>query len=539
MSDLVRAPLVSTVSESELQKHMLSALSVILLEQLAEAVPRNPDVLTRHYAVLAALARDRVAPEELARIDAAIAAAAIEAAPDGWRNWEAILNRGMESRDALAVLRIVDAYDTCANRELKKVLGERLLARTGVSAAGLPQTQYADAMRTALGGVATPEANNRARWLKLDSRAATELANLPTDDDVAQVRSVAELAWHTNLALALAAPRSNPGQFDLWLAAGKPWNNTSTNDEEEPPPRDSLIPFTSDRLSRDQQDTFDRYVHELGDWQRVEEPRRASYLRGIAQVAPRLNDIPPSQARSLSIYLLAQKGDGEQRTILENASALKWKQLRLALADGVERSKLAAEPLRRLVIVFSGQEIPEIETNRAAARQALLRSVALELSSPTTGNAQADRANELDRWAGELATLFRERARLLGATPSELENATTASEFLRLCALHLAPAGESAIRGSGTQSAGDDSARLIESADSLGQSDAQRTVILQRAMIFRSLADVARRNPEQHASGAKLVDAYLHRTATAKSAVTQLRDGEATLLSLWMLWKES
>ena len=57
------------------------------------------------------------------------------------------------------------------------------------------------------------------------------------------------------------------------------------------------------------------------------------------------------------------------------------------------------------------------------------------------------------------------------------------------------------------------------------------------ALIARSLDDLSRRKPEQHGAGSKLVDDYQGRSAAAKNVVAQLRDGEATLLELWLLWK--
>jgi len=519
---LLHLPINRAAAEIELQKEGLGALALVLLEQLAEEVEKRPEVLSRHYSVAAALARDRVSPEELARVDAIIAAAAIEHTPDSWRNWETILQRGIESRDPLAVLRIVDAFERCKNSELKKALSTRLFARVGITGAGLPSTQYADAMRKALGAALPVDTTDAGRWNRLTGRATAALDESRSASDPERIaRATAELAWHVNLAMALA--RSQPGHFDHWLVEGPPWSKESA-DEEAPPRVESPAP-SSEKLTREQQETFDRYLHELGDWQKLDEPRRASYLRAIAQVAPRLADISAIHARQLAGYLLGRKGDEEQAFVHDNLSSLRWKQLRLALADGIERSQLAPEHLRRLVIAFSGHEVLDIDKNRSMAKRVLLQSVVDELSGPGLLGSKAE-SSGVDRWAGQLAAIYRQRAQLLGAGPAELDAASSASAALRLSVarLELAKKTDASLPP-----------RLIEVADALGQNDVQRCVLLQRAAVERSATEISRRFPDRRSEATALAEQFQEQSAGGKQALSQLRDGEAGLLELWLL----
>jgi hypothetical protein len=522
---LLRTSLNVASSETDLQRQTLSALAVALLEQLAEGVEKRPDLLSRHYPTLAALARDRVPPEEQARLDAFIAAKAIESTPDTWRSWESILNRGIEARDPLSVLRIIDAFDRCKNEGLRKALASRLFARLGISPAGLPTDQYATAMRKALGAVLPAEANDALRWARLEQQAEIALQAQTPQDDVDLLRATVDLAWQANLAMALAIERSNPGQFDRWLTEGPP----SERKTEEAPADEtsSATPSGEERLPRDVQDTLDRYMHELGDWQKVDEPRRLSYLHGIAQIAPRVRDIPPLQARQVAGYLLGKKRDQEQSQVMESAAALRgWKQLRIALADGMERATITPDYLYRLVLVFTGQEVRDIESNRGVARRLLLQSTLTELQFADAAKTRNQAAIDLDRHAEELSLIYRERAQLLGSPPSERASATTASSLLRLSVQRLASADNGAL---------DPAARLAELSGVVATSDSQQTVLLQRALVERALEDIARRQPEQLVAAKQMVDEFRRENQAATQVLVQLRNGEATLLRLWLL----
>lgn len=521
---MLHVPLNPSVPEAEFLKESLGSLALVLLERLAEGIEKRPDLLGRHYSVLTALARDRASPEDLSNLDAVVASAAIKHANENWRSWEAILHRGIESRDALAVLRIVDAYESCPSGDLKKELEKRLFARLGISAAGLPSSRYADAMRKALGASLPVDTSDAGRWTRLAPRAADALAEARRSNDPAvSLKSTVNLAWHVNLAMALALPRPNPGQFDRWLADGPSWERMP--DEEGPPATAAPTLGGGERLSRDQQETFDRYLHELGDWQKLDEPRRASYLRAIGQTANKVSDLTAVQARHLASYLLGQKREQEQTFVLDNVNPLRWRQLKIALADGIERSQLPPDQLRRLVIAFSGQEVVDIDKNRDVARRLLLKSVVDELSMAPSGTAASEASSDVDRWAGELAAVYRQRAQLLGASPAELDSLTSASSLLRPTVTRLP----------GASAAGDTAPRLADAADALGSSDAQRCVVLQRSSIERLLTEFQRRQPERRPEARQLLERFQKETVASKQVLAQLQAGEATLLELWML----
>jgi hypothetical protein len=58
---------------------------------------------------------------------------------------------------------------------------------------------------------------------------------------------------------------------------------------------------------------------------------------------------------------------------------------------------------------------------------------------------------------------------------------------------------------------------------------------LQRAAIETTFSEIGRRFPERREAARKIVEQYQHASVTAKQILPQLRDGEATLLELWML----
>jgi hypothetical protein len=524
----LKTVLARETPEATLQREALAALSAILLEQLAAELPTRPELLTRHYPTLHALGRDRLAPEDQARLDAAIAAAAIDHAPQSWRSWEAMLNRGIESPEPLAVLRIVDAFERSRHEELRRAIAPRLFARLGISPTGLSSEEYGAAMRKALGVSATEAMSDETRWARLRPRAEVALAAArgASADDAALLRTLADLAWHTNLAMALAGERADAAQFDRWLEEGLPSERKPT-EEEEAGTTTFPMSATPEGLPRDVQGTFDRYIRELGDWQKLDVPRRVSYLRLIAQVSPRVADISPPQARQIAAYLVGRKADDEQAQVLESCTPLRnWKQLRLALADAIERSPLSAFHLQQLVVAFTARDVAGIESDRSIARRLLLQSVLVELQMADADKLSDEQMHSIDRSAEQLTVLYAQRAQLLGALPAERDAARGASALLRLAVQRLGA----------TAAAPDERARRLETlAAELGTSDVQQAVVVQRALVDGANSDLARRMPARRSEGETLVGEFRRRSAAAPSALAQLVDGEATLLQLWLL----
>jgi hypothetical protein len=514
---MLRTPLDPSAAEKDLQKQCLGALATVLLERLTDEIAKRPELLGLHYSRLMAMARPRLETEELGRLDAAIAAAAIQHAPDAWRTWEPIAQRGIASRDSLSVLRLVEAYERYPSSDVKQRLADRLFARLGISAAGLPTTAYAEAMRKALGASLPAAVGDEARWSRFAGQAASVLEESSTasGDASTQLRMAASLAWNVNLALTLVPPFGNGEQFDHFTSIGPPWERKT--DEPESPLVSTSVSATPSRLSRDQQDTFDRYAHDLGDWQRMEEARRASYLRGLAQFAEKVSDLSPIHSRQIASYILGRKSEAEQAIVQDALADLRpWKQLRLALADGIEKSQLATEHLRRMVITLTGHDAADLETSRSPARRLLLRSVVDELS---LRRSSGDAASEIDRWSQQLTTAYRERAQLLGASPAELEGRSTPAALLHACLDRLAASNESVDR-------------LVSLAAQGGLGDPQQTALLQRALVQALSASMRAKHPSAAADLEQLAAGLEQRSAKAPDVVAQLRDGEATLLKL-------
>jgi hypothetical protein len=525
---LLRTSFEVAAPEPELQRRAMSSLAVVLLERLAKAIEQRPAVLATHYPVLAARAREHVPHEERARLDARVAAAAIEHASDAWPSWEPILNRGVEATDSLALLQLIGAFERCPQREVRKNVAAKLFVRLGISAEGLPHDQYASAMRKALGASLPAVAGDALRWAQLAQRAEIVLqqAASPMSDDVAELRRGVDLAWHANLGLALALERPHPAQFDLWLAAGPPSERAPEEAVADETPRAAPAASEADRLPREAQATFDRYLRDLSGWQRLEEGRRVSYLRGVAQIANEVSDITPAQARQIAGYLLGRKTDEEQGQVMDSVAALRnWKQLRIALADGIDRSPLTSDQVRQLVLAFTGRDVEELEGDRSAARRILLQSVLTELTAAHVPHIDDDPSARLDRQVESLITLYQERAQMLGASPSGVS--ATAAATLRQSLDRLAPRGSH-----------DGSERLAQLADIVGHSDAQRTVIVQRALVERVLADLTARRPGAKAQAHSLVRAYHAQNAAARNVLAQVSAGEATLLRLCLLYQE-
>ena len=505
-----------------------SFLAAALMEKLPEVLPARPEVLTGHYSYLASIVREHAA-EELAERQAMLVATAIEKSPNSYPQWKMLAAQAVEVRNPLALLRIVDAWDESKRDDLREDLGPRLLARVGLLATNIPPAQVAARIRETLGiqkGITISDKSPWAAWEKKVTPllgSAAKASPEPAD----RLRDTVDLAWHVNLTMLLVRESAANTRFAASLKIGSPVEQREETTAAEP--RAAAKPANPNRINADQQQTLQRYAVGLED-PALDEPRRVSYLRGLAKLAEQLADVPPSVAQPLAKYLFALKSESEQTQVLDALMRLRrWKQLRLAVADELENSEHDEEQIRSLLLPLTGRDPNDNQFTPAAMRIWLLQNVLLDLTNSEGQSSRETALETVNQRSKQLVELYRERARLWGVPPSEASS-SFAAELLKSCVQRLRPIAS-------TPGTLEVSSRMLELTPLLAQSDLQRTVLIQRVFVTRSAEIVGQQSKEQQIPAQRLAREFLQRSLSASDALTQLRDGEQTLLSLWMLLK--
>ncbi len=222
----------------------------------------------------------------------------------------------------------------------------------------------------------------------------------------------------------------------------------------------------------------------------------------------------------MSRYLLADKSDPEQQAIHGLLPHFKaWKQLRLALSDQVEGTKLPAGQVQELVHGLLGDGAL---VGTESLRRELLLSVQRDLGS---GKGDSGDPSSVQPAAEQLAENYRTRARLAGVSSAELSTAESPGQALELLAQILAKAGGKAGL-----------AEQLEVARFLGTSDLRKTVLLQRLVIRAAVQRISTLRPRQAEAAALVLSSLETADASAENLLTQLYHGEAATLKLGMLY---
>jgi len=120
---------------------------------------------------------------------------------------------------------------------------------------------------------------------------------------------------------------------------------------------------------------------------------RLGFVETIAGFADRVDDLAPDQAGALATYLLGRKPVEEHRAILPHVEALgKWKQVRLAVADGLEELSVSRDQLQEVASKLLGHEY------EVAAGTAGLEALRIELLRDVLADAKSEDIGEQDKF---------------------------------------------------------------------------------------------------------------------------------------------
>ena len=506
-----------------------AALSALLFQHLLSAAPRHPASAPLLHQYLLEHGRLPSAPEEREPLEAAYLAALLPASEANWRDHQDLLTRLVRSKNPLVTLRMVDLMVKVSDRSLQALLAEELVRHTGAKPRTSDLKDVARSVRQALGAAGVSSAQSQEdRWDVLRLEAGPSLhAKPPAAANHAELlKETVELARLATLAAALSQGEAGIPVFDELLVPKMP-----TEPEEKDAFADGTSPATPKRppaSNRDTRQKVEQMIATLRAFNQHAPIARTGSLRALAQIAPQVPDLTYEQATAMSRYLLAEKSDPEQQGILGLLPHFKaWKQLRLALSDQVEGTKLPAGQVQELVHGLLGDGAL---VGTESLRRELLLSVQRDLGS---GKGDSGDPSSVQPAAEQLAENYRTRARLAGVSSAELSTAESPGQALELLAHVLARAGGEKKAMTGGEAG---IAEQLEAARFLGTSDLRKTVLLQRIVIRAAVERITTHRPRQAEAAALVLSSLETADASAENLLVQLYHGEAATLRLGMLY---
>lgn len=509
---------------ADLRRTLTGGALLAAYQQLTAAAPHDPASAAARYPAVARAASESLPEGQWLTAEASFLAAALPAAGDQWRTYEAAISRCVSASDPLPALKLLAAYRRVKDPELSRRLAEQLVLKARVQPKSWQPADVAAAVRRALGGAAGA-APASDRWLALREQAAPALArsNIRSTDPRTLLGQTVELAQLTTLAMALAQGESGYAVFDAAIHQPTPAQEPP-GEGAGPPPARSTRP-----TNLTEQREVSRLIEMLSSLTPSRQVPRESALRGLADLAAKTPDVPPRQAEAIAAYLLSPKSPEEFAVSVERAGPLgRWLHLRLAVADGLAKAKLPPEQQRELVAALLGDALPAESAGGAALRLALIQHVHRELGASSAVAARISGSGQdhfADAAAEQLKQTYSTRARLIGVPPVAVQAANSPASALELSIAPLtagdAQKGELQVRQQAVR---------FQAADDLHQ-----TVGWQGLLIELASEQTIRQWPDRAAVAKKLETDSLAAAHAAPSVLAQLRDQERTLLELWML----
>jgi hypothetical protein len=211
---------------------------------------------------------------------------------------------------------------------------------------------------------------------------------------------------------------------------------------------------------------------------------------------------------------------------------LRWRMVRLALADQLDDSRLREEHLLELVSKALGADVTAEAGWREKARVAILNDVVRELDAEAS--LAGESASVDDQARAALAGYLRSQAKLAGVAASEIQTASTPSALLRL----LVNAASAKLSAAGTPAAKQFVERTpheLSIADYLATSELAQAVRLQRILIAAESLATQSEKPSAATQISEIENELHDQDRRATHIYQQLLSGERTRLKLWLL----
>jgi len=532
--------------DAETRKSCYRSLATKLYRQLVDAAPSKGPAIVPLQQSLAKEAARMVDADQLEQFNAQFLTSVLSSDNPPWQKYDSLLSETVQSRDPNVVLQMLEIYERTKDPALQEFLEKKLLTRAAVVPESFERRQVVAAVRKAFGAspaAATATAKDRWDKIRADARTAIIEKGVFSTDPPTLMSATVNAARLGTLAFAVAQQEPGFPIFDELItveaAAEEPEKKDPAFDPDTTAPRDDR----PNVLSASQRKDFNGYISTLAALGVGEYVQRASALRGLAKFAAerKVKDLTPKEARIVAGYLLTPKeSESEQKALQPSLRDVRrWRQLRLAFADGVAESRVPDDRLGDMVdtLLNITGEYPAGPAGRKEMRGMLLRNVLHELSlsrEPKSGSAAG--ASAYDTAALEIRDLYRTRARLLGASPAVYEELQTTAEALRLLISLTAPKAGASSAEDRAYIAG--LPHQLKAIDYIGGNEIRRTVLLQRAWLRLVSIQAKRQQSTRAREAQEIVDKLSSRDALATNVLHQLKDGETSLLQLWMLYDD-
>lgn len=523
LSSTLGDPIDISLARPALNRRLQQLIIRAAYRQLTAAAVKQPAEVALLYTALAPQAASLLSDEEFVLAETTFLVVALPAAGSDWRVYERSAARCIASPESLPTLRLLEAYRRVTDPKLVEHLTELLTVRAGVRPKSPQKSAVIAAVRQALAAGSTVTAYER--WQSLLDEAAPLLEKKPGTDVPKLLGDTILLAHYSTLAISLT--RGEPG-FALFDAGLE--NPPQISPDKPGLGHSSSLPRPIGRaLTKAQQRDVSRAVETLGKTGFSARADRESALKDVAEIAGETADIITERAEPIATYLLSEKSLEEHTRVLTVAAQLRrWKHLRLALADGLAKASLPLDRQRELIAAISSRDVTSSTTDDM--RRVLLSGVLTELESSAAGSASASTdGDSLDKAQEIMTETFRQRAALLNASPMAVSAARDPAAAIQQSLAALA-AGKPIARLA---------ARLpleMRAVRYLASTNLHEVVGLERMFAELSAAHIAATRPQQAGAARRIASEHKNASDQSTSIVLQLRNQEATILKLWLLY---
>jgi len=517
------------------RRRMYRALATLLYKKLIAAAPQDAFRAGNLRDALETRAKRYM---NLDQHNADFLTAVVPQLGSSWDIQKDLLKKTIASEDPLVVLSVLELYERSKNRDVQSYLADLLLTRVQAVPDSYEVDKIAALVRKKFGASVPIRITAQDRWKRIHDPAVKQLIGRDafSNNPDTLMQETVSTAHYSTLAAALAL---DPGFliFDELVENESPKLNGGSGDGDVDP--DMFTPRErTPRISPAEQEQVDSFLKVLRD-PSSHPTLKKSAINGISKLAPRVPDLDPSDAGVIAaLYMEPRTPENFNQLLTPLREMRKWKQLRLAIGDRLVGCRLPVELIAGLASAALREEITPVTGIqwRHDLRQRLQRQVLSELDAAAPKKDRGGPGGAYNAAESHLLQQYRNRARLFGIPPAQLENFVSVPQAL-----------EQIIQRSRTNSAGlkpEDQEflkrlpRELKVAEYVGGNDLGRTVLLQRIWLRLLALETARRKPEQANRANALVNELVKRDATATDLTHQLKDGETFILSLWMLYEE-
>lgn len=442
-----------------------------------------------------------------------------------WDKYRRLIQESIFSQDSTNALALVDILEQISDKDLQHEVAGLLL--TKVKADGATSLkEVIQVVREGLGVQKSKSIGNR--WSMFEQSAQSTLNSKQPDN-------VTELLRLSTLGAALSKANIGADQFDeLWDKPPVKINVPAPNAVAPSKPKLKAKPLRSD-------------VRNLSELiRRLEKPARirtaaarTKILRSIVDHVSKVPELNYDQAKVMANYIMVYKRQSEDHeSVIRWVDELgKWRGIKLAMVDRFrDSSTFNIKQMEEVLRAMLGRGVSykkNTESNRRAARLALLKSVADNLYSEKKKSRNLD---YLDEVAAECFEMYQLQARLLGVSETARNASSTPSDLLgALIRKKAKELGERTLSPESKQELSQINSHFKVADYLAGGSDLAETVYLQRLWVRLLALDVGVRHAEMVPEAGKIVMDLNESDRMATDLIGQFASGEAAIVQMWLL----